>query len=137
MAKVGFHYDNEDSLRQALIALHPRLEYVLLERIDVIAFDRFNFDNTQNAFCLSDSSIANTRLPYWEEGRAFGGTVELRWRKTENGQYHFCCLAADDNLPPQIDASSALLLNKPEWEQYPLEFYLWGEKTVGKADEWI
>ncbi|HED03620.1 MAG TPA: hypothetical protein ENI60_02495 [Candidatus Fraserbacteria bacterium] len=135
MAKVGFHYGGEDDLKQALTELRGHLNFVLLERIDAIAFDCCNFDDATNEFHLSDSSIADTELANWEEGRAFGETVELRWRKIENGQYHFCCLAADDNLPPQINANNVLSLNG--WERRPFSFLLWGVKTVGSSDEWI
>lgn len=135
MAKIGFHYGNADELKQALMELRSRLECVLLERIDAIALAQFDFDGAKNEFQVSDTIIADRQLTNWEEGRAFGETVELRWRKTEDGRFHFCCLAIDDNLPSAIQANHSLSLN--DWECRPFQFLLWGVKTEGRTDEWI
>ncbi len=137
MAKIGFHKGSQDDLKHALKELCSRLAFVLLERIDVIAFDRYDFDDATSRFQLTDSNITDIELAAWDEGRAFGEIVELRWRKTEDGQYHSCCLSADDSLPSQINANTVIALTPADWECHSLQFYLWGEKTEGKTDEWI
>lgn len=75
---------------------------------------------------------AENLLSAWEKGWIFGKELELRWEK-EGEEFHFRYIGGSRSLPVK-DFKEINLFNAVERLR---TYYLWGERTEERTDEWI
>ncbi|MCI0605870.1 hypothetical protein L0156_23030 [bacterium] len=117
----GFVYSTDVqkvNLTQLLESFQNELDFVTLERIDDIRFEKFTANSLQNNFPI---------------GRAFGSSIEIRWRQSEPDSFSVQVLTEKNELDlSEWPPSAEYALGKIQ------SLLLWGEnKNKKKEDQWI
>jgi hypothetical protein len=111
----GFIYSRGDAeqcvLRDLIQRLQSELDCIVQSRVEDIAFEEFPKDNL---------------ITFWQEGRAFGLAVEIRWQQIEKGLYNLMLLSEVQRELGADWSRQQCRVRDRGYDDKPLQIYLWG-----------